>query len=123
MDKIKEQNVNNLFVVTRYLSKDVTTLSAESLNYTRIIETNNEDFIDYVKGNISIVLQELRNINKDDSSDSLLYILNLKDIDSEIKKQYLPILAFAHLLHIENSNTNLSSCHFRIKNTEKSIKK
>ena len=82
-------NLNNLFVVTRYLSKDVTTLSEESLNYTRIIETNNEDFIDYVKGNISIVLQELRNITKDDSSDSLLYILNLKDIDSEIKKQYL----------------------------------
>ena len=82
-------NLNNLFVITNYLSKDIATLTEESLNYTRIIETNNKEFIDHVNDNISTVIQELKNINKDESSDSLLYILNSEHIDSSIKEQYL----------------------------------
>ena len=82
-------NLNNLFVITKHLSKDIATLTEESLNYTRIIETNNKEFIDHVNDNISTVIQELKNINNDDSSDSLLYILNSEHIDSSIKEQYL----------------------------------
>ena len=90
---VKEQkytiNLNNLFVITKHLSKDIVTLTEDTLNYTRIIETNNKKFIDHVNDNISTVIQELKNINKDDSSDSLLYILNSEHIDSSIKEQYL----------------------------------
>ena len=103
-------NLNNLFVITNYLSKDVTTLTEDTLNYTRIIETNNKEFIDHVNDNISTVIQELKNINKDDSSDSLLYILNSEHIDSSIKEQYLT----NEINRIDNFNGIKNSEYFDI---------
>ena len=101
-------NLNNLFVITKHLSKDVVTLTEDTLNYTRIIETENKDFIDYVHGNISVVIQELRNINKDDSSESLLYVLNSKDIELEVKKRYL-IKAINYIDNFKDIDSNFYS--------------
>ena len=82
-------NLRNLTVITKHLNKGDIALTENTLNYTRITDAGNESFIAVVNDNISIVIKALQNINKDDSADSLLYILNSADIESNDKKQYL----------------------------------
>ncbi len=82
-------NLRNLTVITKHLNKGDIALTENTLNYTSIKNTGNEGFIAVVNDNISIVIKALQNINKDDSADSLLYILNSADIESNDKKQYL----------------------------------
>ena len=84
-----EINLNNLFVVTKHLCKGNIAITSENLNYTRICETQNSCLINYVQQNIAITLQKLKDCNKDESSDSILYILNSPDIDSNTKRDYL----------------------------------
>lgn len=84
-----EINLNNLFVVTKHLCKGNIAITSENLNYTRICKTQNSCFIDYVQQNFSITLQNLEDCNKDESPDSILYILNSPEIDLIIKRDYL----------------------------------
>ncbi len=84
-----EINLNNLCVVTQHLCRGNTEVSSENLNYTRICDTRNHDFIAYVQDNIALVLQETHDCNKDESPESILYILNSTNIENNIKKQYL----------------------------------
>lgn len=84
-----EINLNNLSVITQHLCKGNAGISSENLNYTRICETQNDDFIAYIQDNIALVLQEMHDCNKDESPESILYILNSTNIDNNIKKQYL----------------------------------
>ncbi|MEE0235413.1 MAG: hypothetical protein UD961_04560 [Bacteroidales bacterium] len=82
-------NLRNLTIITKHLNKGDITITENTLNYTRIKDTGNEDFIAVVNDNISMVFKALQNTNKDDSADSLLYILNSADIELNDKKLYL----------------------------------
>lgn len=84
-----EINLSNLVVITKHLCAGDITITEESLNYSRIKQTNNENFIAYVNNNISAVIVVLKNTNKDDSVDNILYILNSNDIEANVKKQYI----------------------------------
>lgn len=91
-------NLRNLTIITKHLNKGDITITENTLNYTRITDAGNESFIAVVNDNISIVIKALQNINKDDSADSLLYILNSSDIELNDKKKYL----LGSLNHIDN---------------------
>lgn len=82
-------NLKNLTIITQHLCMGDITITEETLNYTRITQTNNKDFISVVNDNISMVIKQLKNINKDDSADCLLYILNSADVKFDDKKLYL----------------------------------
>lgn len=82
-------NLNNLVIVTKHLSKGLAIPSFNNLNYTRIKGTNNDSFIGYVEDNISTVILELKDENKDESPESLLYILNSPSITEDSKNKYL----------------------------------
>ena len=84
-----EINLKNLCIIARRLHSEGNTLSAENLNYTRIKETNNDSFIDYIEDNISSTIQCLKDKYQDESSESLLFLLNNADIDAEVKTKYL----------------------------------
>ena len=84
-----EINLSNLVIITKHLYAGDITITEESLNYSRIKQTNNENFIAYVNNNISAVIVVLKNANKDDSVDNILYILNSNDIETNVKKQYI----------------------------------
>ena len=84
-----EINLNNIFIIARHLCKGSVSITSENLNYTRVCETQNCCLINYVQQNIAITLQKLKDCNKDESSDSILYILNSPDIDSNTKRDYL----------------------------------
>ena len=84
-----EINLSNLVIIAKHLCVENMTITEESLNYSRIKQTNNENFIGYVNNNISAVIEILKNTNKDDSVDNILYILNSNDIEVNVKKQYL----------------------------------
>lgn len=84
-----EINLSNLVIITKHLCAGDITIAEESLNYSRIKQTNNENFIAYVNNNIAAVIVVLKNTNKDDSIDNILYILNSNDIEANVKKQYL----------------------------------
>ena len=91
-------SLRNLTIITKHLNKGDITITENTLNYTRITDAGNESFIAVVNDNISIVIKALQNINKDDSADSLLYILNSADIELNDKKKYL----LGSLNHIDN---------------------
>ena len=82
-------NLENICIITRRLHSEDNTISAENLNYTRIKETNNDSFIGYVEDNISSTIQCLKDKNQDESSESLMFLLNNADIDAEVKTTYL----------------------------------
>ena len=84
-----EINLENLCIITRRLHSDGNTLSVENLNYTRIIETNNDFFIDYIDDNISSTIQCLKDKYQDESSESLIFLLNNTDIEASVKTKYL----------------------------------
>lgn len=84
-----EINLENLCIIARRLHSEGNTLSAESLNYTRIKETNNDSFIDYIDDNISSTIQCLKDKYQDESAESLIFLLNNADIDASVKTKYL----------------------------------
>lgn len=84
-----EISLENLCIITKQLHFEYKTLSAENLNYTRIKETNNDSFISYVEKNISLVIQCLKDKFQDESSESLMFLLNNAEIDAEVKTEYL----------------------------------
>ncbi len=84
-----EINLENICIITRRLHSEGNALSAENLNYTRIRETNNDSFIDYIEDNISSTIQCLKDEYQDESPESLMFILNNSDIDTEVKTTYL----------------------------------
>ena len=105
-----EINLSNLVIITKHLCAGDITITEESLNYSRIKQTNNENFIAYVNNNISAVIVVLKNTNKDDSVDNILYILNSNDIESNVKKQYLT----GAINHIEDFSGIVSSALYDI---------
>lgn len=84
-----EISLENMLLITRHLYKDDKTISAGNLNFTRIKATGNESFVGYVRENISTVIQCLKDENKDESSETLMFLLTNEHIPSDVKVIYL----------------------------------
>lgn len=87
--KCYEISRENMFLITKHLQKGDTTISAGNLNCTRIDSTNNESFVSYVEENISTAIQCLKDENKDEGSEVLLFLLTNEHIPSDTKVEYL----------------------------------
>ena len=83
-----EINTENLCLISNYLNKR-SDINPENLNLTRISDTNNSTFEEYVKNSFAIAFSCFSNSCKDESVGNIIYILNSTDIDSEQKIAYL----------------------------------
>ena len=84
-----EIGLENMLLITSYLHKNDKTISAENLNFTRIKATENESFIGYVRENISTSIRCFKDENKDESSETLMFLLTNEHIPSGVKVTYL----------------------------------
>ena len=84
-----EISLENMLLITRHLHKDDKTISAGNLNFKRINATENESFVGYVRKNISTAIQCLKDENKDESSETLMFLLTNEHIPSDVKIAYL----------------------------------
>lgn len=84
-----EISLENMLLITRHLHEDDKTISAGNLNFTRINATENESFVGYVRENISTAIQCLKDENKDESSETLMFLLTNEHIPSDVKIAYL----------------------------------
>lgn len=94
LDYVIEHNsyaisLENMLLISKHLVQKDKTLSANNLNYTRIKATNNKAFISYVEENISAAIQCLKDENKDESSETLMFLLTNSVITPEVKTTYL----------------------------------
>ena len=81
-------NTDNLCLITNVLGKNTNT-TAENLNLTRITDTGDEKFVDYVKRHISDVIGCFSKTCKDESVENISFIINHDGLSSEQKKSYL----------------------------------
>ena len=93
LDYVVEQwhydiNVDNLCLIINHL-KNESTVSSENLNLTKVTETNNEEFENCVKDNFVEVFGCLSSTSKDESNESIIYILNSEGVDADKKIPYL----------------------------------
>ncbi len=83
-----EINANNLYVILKHILK-VDNITPDSISLTNITSTNNTDFINYLKRHFSETFKCLSGKSKDESKDTITYILNREDITAEQKIEYL----------------------------------
>lgn len=93
LDYVVEQwcydiNVGNLCLIINHLRSE-SVVSSENLNLTRIKETNNEEFENYVKDNFVKAFGCFSSTSKDESNESIIYILNSESVDADKKIPYL----------------------------------
>ena len=81
-------NVGNLCLIINHL-RSVSVASSENLDLTRITETNNEEFENCIKDNFKETFECFSSISKDESVESIIYILNSEDVVSDKKVTYL----------------------------------
>ena len=79
----------NLLLIVKFLSEDSVSITQENLNLAHIFATNNPKTINYVKDNVAMVIEELKDVEKSESSEAILFVLNSKDIDASTKECYL----------------------------------
>ena len=84
-----EISLDNLLLITRYLCAGDISITAENLNLTRIWNTNNESLKNYVNDKFSEVFVCLKDTDKDENSDCIIYILNNSNVEIERKIAYL----------------------------------
>lgn len=82
-------NIDNLVVIVHRLLPSDSTLNTDTLNYTRILATQNNRVINNVNSNIGEVIKLLHDKEKDESTESILYILNNVNIETLTKELYL----------------------------------
>lgn len=82
-------STGNLVIIVNHLSKDEVATTDDNLNYSRISFTQNAQLIQYVSAHIQDVLSQLNDTNKDETPESLLFILNSNKIEASIKEEYL----------------------------------
>ena len=81
-------NAGNLCLIINHLRSE-SVVSSENLNLTRITETSNEEFENYVKDNFSEVFGCFSLTSKDESVKSIIFILNSEDVVADKKIAYL----------------------------------
>ena len=82
-------NVHNLTLIVNYLCSNGLTISEDTLNYTRATSTGNHYVTEHINENIKASLLCFKDAQKDESIDSILYILNCPDLNVERKEEYL----------------------------------
>lgn len=82
-------NAHNLVVIIRHLCEDGIFVPEEALNYTRVMETSNNNVIGYVQHNIGLALECFKDSDKDESCESILYLINNPSLDAQVKTSYL----------------------------------
>lgn len=81
-------NVSNLCLIINHLRNE-TIVSSEDLNLTRIVETNNEEFENYVKDDFNEAFVCFSSTSKEESAESIIYILNSENVVADKKITYL----------------------------------
>lgn len=81
-------NVGNLCLIINHLRSESVT-SSENLNLTRITETNNEEFVNCIKDDFKKTFECFSSTSKDESVESIIYILNSEDVVADKKITYL----------------------------------
>lgn len=92
-------NVHNLCIIINALQTKET-VNEHNLNLSRVCLTSCTDLLDHVKDNISTALKIFSTTCKDESPDSILYILNEESLSEEEKEHYL-----------QNQYTRLENLH------------
>lgn len=83
-----EINTENLCVIANHLNKR-SDINLKNLNLTRITDTHNLIFENYIKDAFSTALPCFSTSCKDESVENIIYVLNSEDISSEQKISYL----------------------------------
>lgn len=102
-------NTDNLIVIASHLGH--APVSKEELTLTRMLGLNNSGVSDYILGNLGICITQFSDKAKNESTESLLIILNETSIDEAQKRKYLSQQenAISNLSDIETEEmTNLS---------------
>lgn len=81
-------NKENLCIITNFLN-NTQNVNADNLNLSRIVRTDNNEFISYVEENIHYCIKQFSNAVNDEEENVLLFIMNNKNIDEEDKISYL----------------------------------
>jgi len=81
-------NAGNLCLIINHLRSE-SVASSENLNLTRITETSNEEFENYVKEDFSEAFGCFSLTSKDESVENIIYILNSEDVVADNKIAYL----------------------------------
>ena len=82
-----EINVHNLCVITSSLQRE--NITSEKLNLSRIVATGYTCFVDFIRNNIVKALPCFSIQCKDETQDSILFLLNNDLLSHEEKKNYL----------------------------------
>ena len=107
--KLYQINTDNLVVIANHLGH--APVSKEELTLTRMLGLNNLGVSDYILGNLGICITQFSDKAKNESTESLLIILNDTSIDEAQKRKYLSQQenAISNLSDIETEEmTNLS---------------
>lgn len=108
-NKLYQINTDNLVVIANHLGH--APVSKEELTLTRMLGLNNSGVSDYILGNLGICITQFSDKEKNESTESLLIILNDTSIDEAQKRKYLSQQenAISNLSDIETEEmTNLS---------------
>ncbi|MBQ3175212.1 MAG: hypothetical protein IJB58_04495 [Bacteroidales bacterium] len=108
-NKLYQINTDNLVVIANHLGH--APVSKEELTLTRMLGLNNLGVSDYILGNLGICITQFSDKAKNESTESLLIILNDTSIDEAQKRKYLSQQenAISNLSDIETEEmTNLS---------------
>ena len=84
-----EINAYNLTLIVNYICSNELAISEDILNYTRATSAGNNNVTEYINENIKASLLCFKDEKKDESLDSILYILNCQDLNAERKEEYL----------------------------------
>ena len=86
-NKLYQINTDNLVVIANHLGH--APVSKEELTLTRMLGLNNSGVSDYILGNLGICITQSSDKAKNESTESLLIILNNSNIDIGDKQKYL----------------------------------
>ena len=85
--KLYQINTDNLIIIANHLGH--VPVSADELTLTRILGLKNREVSDYILENLGNCIAQLSGKAKNESSESLLLILNDESIDENQKREYL----------------------------------
>lgn len=86
-NKLYQINTDNLVVIANHLGH--APISADELTLTRILGLSNREVSDYILENLGNCIAQLPGKTKNESSESLLLILNDESTDENQKRKYL----------------------------------
>ncbi|MCD8290005.1 MAG: hypothetical protein LUC91_00705, partial [Prevotella sp.] len=83
-----EITLHNLWIIVQALCKDES-ITEKNLNLTRLRACKKDSVTNYINANINTAISCIKNEDKDESAETILYILNHDNISNELKENYL----------------------------------